>query len=107
MNGRISLTTARTASAHVVNGSIFASLDAVEGTGEFKTVNGTVDLEIPEAASATIHAGLVFGLITTDFALHVHRGFVASRMDGDLNGGGPKLFLETVNGSIHLRKARD
>jgi hypothetical protein len=106
VNGRIVLS-GKDAEAQAVNGSILAALAGVdwEGVRKFRTVNGAVDVELPAAASATVRANLLFGLITTDFPIPVHRGFVGSWMHGDINGGGPKIVMSTVNGSIHLRKA--
>ncbi len=106
VNGRIALATGKRASARAINGSIDAELYAFEGPGprEFRTVNGSVDLELPGSVEASVQAGLIFGVITTDFPLRVWRGWVESWMSGDLNGGGPRIELGTVNGSIHLRK---
>jgi hypothetical protein len=107
VNGRIVLATGKAADAHVVNGSILATLAAVdwEGTREFGTVNGSIDLEVPETCSAHVRAGNVWGSLANDFAVPVHRNLVGSWFEGDLNGGGPRLLLGTVNGSIHLRKS--
>jgi hypothetical protein len=52
-----------------------------------------------------VKASTVWGFITTDFTIQVQRGFVGSSLNGSINGGGPKLEMTTVNGSIHLRKA--
>ena len=106
VNGRIDLSTNQAADAHTVNGSIVAELGAVEGTSnrEFRTVNGSVDVQIPEFADVTVDAGLVFGWMTTEFSVPIHRWFIGSTMKGDINRGGAGLRLSTVNGSIHLRK---
>jgi len=68
-------------------------------------VNGAVDLEVPESSRATVRAHTVWGWLTNDFGLQVHRALVGSWFSGDLNGGGAGLVLDTVNGSIHLRRA--
>lgn len=106
VNGQIVLSTNSAASAATVNGSILATLGGVdwEGTREFTAVNGSIDLQIPAGAHAGVRANTVWGFITNDFGLHVHRTLVASWMAGDINGGGPGLTLATVNGSIHLRQ---
>lgn len=106
VNGQIVLSTNSPASAATVNGSILAALGNVgwEGSREFRAVNGSVDLQIPAGAAAAVRANTVWGFITNDFGLEVHRTVVAGWMAGDINGGGPRLALTTVNGSIHLRK---
>ena len=107
VNGRIILFSNQPADAHSVNGSIVATLGDVswEGTREFGTVNGTIDLEVPESCHAKVHAANVWGSLANDFAIMVHRNFVGSWFTGDINGGGPSsLVLNTVNGSIHLRR---
>jgi len=105
VNGRIALATSRAADAHTVNGSVLATLGSVEweGTREFGAVNGSVDVEIPESARATVYANTVFGAVSNDFGLTVHRNIVGRWFSGDVNGGGPSLVLGAVNGSIHLR----
>jgi hypothetical protein len=107
VNGRIVLTSGKTASATVVNGSIVATLANVDWSGsrEFTAVNGSIDLEVPEAASASVKATTVWGALGNDFGIPVHRMLIGSWFDGDINGGGSKLVMTTVNGSIHLRKS--
>jgi DUF4097 and DUF4098 domain-containing protein YvlB len=47
----------------------------------------------------------VNGGIETDFPLTVKGKWVGRRLDGTIGAGGRRLELETVNGSITLRKA--
>ena len=107
VNGSIFLSTNRAADAHAVNGSIVAALSEIDwpGTREFRTVNGSVDLELPESCHATVKASTVWGFIQNDFGIPVRRSLPVSWMNGDINGGGPGLGLSTVNGSIHLRRS--
>jgi hypothetical protein len=104
VNGRIVLSTGLPADAHVVNGSIIATLGN-EGSREFGAVNGAVDLEVPETFRASVRANTVWGVVANDFGIPVHRNLVGRWFSGDINGGGPWLALGTVNGSIHLRRA--
>ncbi len=108
VNGKVVLSSNRPADVHVVNGSIVASLGAVDwaDSHEFSSVNGAVDLELPTDCNATVRATTTFGPIMTDFALSVHRALIGSWVYGDINAGGPLLFMSTVNGSIHLRRAQ-
>ncbi len=107
VNGRIVLATNRPADARAVNGSILATLGAVDraDSHEMVTVNGAIDLELPDTAAVTLRASVTFGPILTDLPLTVHRSWIGSWLYDHLNGGGPLLFLNTVNGSIHLRRA--
>jgi len=108
VNGRVVLTTSRPADVNVVNGSILASLGAVDwaDSHEISTVNGAVDLEVPETANATVRATATLGPIMTDFPLTVHHTIVGSWLYDNINAGGSLLYLSTVNGSIHLRRAQ-
>jgi hypothetical protein len=107
VNGQIAVTTRMPVTANLVNGTILASLEGETWTGArvLRTVNGSIDIEIPEMINAAVKAGTMWGFITTDFPIQVQRGFIGSSLNGSINGGGPKLEITTVNGSIHLRKA--
>jgi hypothetical protein len=48
----------------------------------------------------------VNGSITTDFPLTVQGKWGPRKAHGTIGGGGRELSLETVNGSVELRKAR-
>ena len=107
VNGQMAVSTGMPVTANLVNGTILASLEGENWTGArvLHTVNGSIDGEVPQTIDADVKASTVFGFITTDFPIQVQRGFVGSSLKGSVNGGGPKLEMTTVNGSIHLRKA--
>jgi hypothetical protein len=107
VNGGIKLATRGAARAETVNGSIQASLGRADWKGEavFKTVNGSVRVELPAQASAEVRAKTVNGDVSNDFGLPVQGRFVGRHLDGTLGSGGRQLRLETVNGSIRLLKA--
>jgi len=107
VNGKINLSTTGWAAANTVNGSIVARLGQAAGSRplEFHTVNGGIDLELPAALNATLHAITVNGHISTDFPLMVHGKFTGREISGSIGQGGPELSLKTVNGSIELRRA--
>jgi len=104
VNGRIRLSTQDRAEAETVNGSIEASV----GTSTwkeplaFQTVNGHIDLRLPEDASADVSASTVNGDIETDFPLTVHGKIARRHIEGSIGKGGGSLRLETVNGGIRL-----
>ncbi|HYE16248.1 MAG TPA: DUF4097 family beta strand repeat-containing protein, partial [Pyrinomonadaceae bacterium] len=71
---------------------------------EFQTVNGAIDLSFPASLSADVHAETVNGEITSDFPLTVTGRFSKRRLDGTIGGGGRELRLQTVNGSVQIRR---
>ena len=107
VNGSVRVSAGGEARAETVNGSIRASMGRADGQGplSFKTVNGGITLELPASAAAFVHAETVNGGIETDFPLTVKGRFVGRRIDGTIGAGGRRLELETVNGSITLRKS--
>ena len=74
----------------------------------FRTVNGSITVELPEGAGAEVRAQTLHGRIETDFpvtVMHVKRRFVGDKLEGTIGKGGLLLELETVNGSIRVRRA--
>jgi len=69
-------------------------------------VNGSLTVSLPESASTEVKARTVNGDISTDFPLTVRGRMVGRKLDGTLGSGGRSLSLETVNGSIALRKGK-
>ena len=91
-----------------VNGSIDAtynSLNNVRGI-KLKSVNGSVNLTLPQSPNADVDASVVNGSITTDFPLTVKGHFVGKSMSGTLGSGGVRIELTNVNGSIHIGPGR-
>ena len=107
VNGSVHVSARGHVRAETVNGSITASLGRADWTGalDFKTVNGSITVGLPEGTSADVHAATVNGEIETDFGLTVRGRFSRRRLSGTIGGGGRELNLETVNGSIRLRRS--
>jgi len=107
VNGGIRLSTKRFAEAVTVNGSIYASMGRADWTDgvDFHTVNGGITLELPASFSAEVRASTVNGDIETDFPLTVTGRFGPRHLRGTVGTGGRDLDLNTVNGSIRLRKS--
>jgi Putative adhesin len=106
VNGGIRVSTSGYAEATTVNGSIVASLGRSNWTNslEFHTVNGGITLDLPAGLSTEVRASTVNGDIITDFPLTVTGRFGPRHVNGTIGSGGRELTLETVNGSITLRK---
>jgi len=106
VNGSIRVSTSGSAEASTVNGSITASIGRAQWTDalEFHTVNGGITLDLPANVSTEVRASTVNGSIETDFPLTVTGRLGPRRVTGTIGNGGRRLALETVNGSIRLRK---
>lgn len=107
VNGSVRVSTTGVARAKTVNGSITATMGRADWTGEmeFKTVNGGIDISFPDSLSATVEAKTLNGEITSDFPLTVTGTFSRRHLTGTVGGGGRDLRLETVNGSVQIRRA--
>jgi DUF4097 and DUF4098 domain-containing protein YvlB len=107
VNGSIRISTAGYAEAQTVNGEIVASLGRATWSDAlaFRTVNGGITLDLPAGLSTEVRATTVNGDIQTDFPLMVTGRLGPRRLHGTIGSGGRRLALETVNGSIRLRKA--
>jgi DUF4097 and DUF4098 domain-containing protein YvlB len=107
VNGGINVSTSGLAKANTVNGSIKASMGRADWTGDldFETVNGSITVEMPASVGARVKASTVNGGMETDFPLTIQGKFSNRKMEGTIGGGGRDLNLETVNGSIRLKKS--
>lgn len=105
VNGKIRISTSGWAEANTVNGSIAARVGQAARPAEFHTVNGGIDVELPQNLNANVNASTVNGRISTDFPLMTHGRFSGREIRGSIGQGGPELSLKTVNGSIELRRA--
>lgn len=104
VNGGVHLEGTGSAKAETVNGGIHVILARVEGTEplHFETVNGGIVVELPADAKANLNAETVNGSIQSDFP--VAGKFGKHELKATIGGGGRDLKLETVNGSIEIRK---
>ena len=90
-----------------VNGSIDAYFDKLDGDQrvDVETVNGKIALRVPANTSARVTAETVNGSIDADdFGLEPEKGFVGRDLSGRIGEGDARISLDTVNGSIRLRK---
>jgi hypothetical protein len=107
VNGGINVSTTGVASAQTVNGSITVVMGRADWSDdlEFKTVNGSIDISAPASLSTQVEAKTLNGEISTDFPITVQGTFSRRRLSGTIGGGGRELRLETVNGSVQIRRA--
>jgi len=109
VNGRIRLQDLQgKIDGKVVNGAIECELGEASSLRKIalETVNGSIRLAIPEDLQADVSARTVNGNIDVDFPARIHekRRFTTKRVEAIINGGGIPIRLETVNGSISIRK---
>lgn len=90
--------------AETVNGSVKVALDRLPPSGAlFETVNGSVEIAMPAGIAADVDVRTVNGSISVRNFDRVEEGERRRRrFDGRLNGGGPAIRVETVNGSVTL-----
>jgi hypothetical protein len=88
-----------------VNGRVEAGFERLDASKSISinSVNGSIALSIPFDAHAELRANNVTGGIENDFGLPVDRGrFVGSNLNATLKGGGTRIKLSNVNGSIRI-----
>jgi hypothetical protein len=104
VNGSIEVGAVGQVKAQTVNGSVHARMDRTDWKGELQigTVNGSVTIDLPAAASAEVRASTVNGGIQNDFDLPVEGKWGPKRLSGKIGAGGRTLTVNTVNGSIKL-----
>ena len=106
VNGSIGFSTTGGGRANTVNGSIRGEMGRADWTDrlEMATVNGSITLTLPSTLSTDVKASTVNGDITTDFPLTATGRITRRSVPGTIGGGGRSLSLESVNGSITLKK---
>ncbi len=109
VNGNVNVSTsAGPVSASTVNGSINARMGALSRDGDmrFNTVNGGISVETPESLDANISIDTMSGGISSDFPVQLSGRFGPRHAEGTIGRGGRRISMNTVNGSVELRKIR-
>ncbi len=89
-----------------VNGTLEIVMDRLDPDKvvSLETVNGRLELTLPRGADADLDVETVHGKIRNDFGLEEKKGrYVGRSLAGSLGGGGARIELESVNGSISIR----
>lgn len=110
VNGHINVSTSSYAQAKTVNGSIRVSMGSADWPDrrlEFATINGAIDVTVPNATSARVHMKTLNGSIHSNVALDRREGIfgITRGADGVVGSGRNELSFATINGSISLNKA--
>ncbi|HET7694268.1 MAG TPA: DUF4097 family beta strand repeat-containing protein [Vicinamibacterales bacterium] len=106
VNGSVTFSTTGGGRASTVNGSIRGDMGRADwsDTLSMNTVNGSITLTLPATLSTEVRASTVNGDINVDFPMSVQGRLSRRRLDGTIGGGGRTLALQTVNGSITLKR---
>jgi DUF4097 and DUF4098 domain-containing protein YvlB len=93
-----------TVEASTTNGGVEVNLAKVaEGGVKLECTNGGIRLRLPSDARASISARITNGGIDTEgLDLQTSGETSRRRLDGELNGGGPRVTLEGTNGGIRI-----
>jgi len=112
VNGKVDVSTASYARVASVNGSVRARMGSADwdDTLDIKTVNGSVDLEMPSNLAAQVTFRSVNGGLNSDFPIttqSISGRWGPKRISGTIGSAANnrRLNVETVNGSVSIRKA--
>jgi hypothetical protein len=87
------------------DGSVVAKVSAgskMTSAWTIRTVDGSVEVLLPETFQANINASTRDGHIKLGLPVSVQGEISKSRVQGTLNGGGPELTLKSTDGSIRV-----
>jgi DUF4097 and DUF4098 domain-containing protein YvlB len=127
LNGKITLkNVGGSVVAHSLNGAVVVTMDRVDPGKpmSFSTMNGDIDVTLPESVKANVRLKTDNGEIYSDFDVRLdsggrivqnesgrqHDGTYHLRFDrslrGTINGGGPEFQFTSFNGQIYIRKKK-
>ncbi|EMR02403.1 DUF4097 family beta strand repeat-containing protein [Cesiribacter andamanensis] len=121
VNGSVLLHDIRgSALVNTVNGKIEARFTELPASGSmsFTNVNGEIQISAPAKAKFSIKAKTQFGDVYTNFDMKMrsettrqeaasggtYRVKIEDWVQGDVNGGGPEIYLKSLNGTIYIQK---
>jgi DUF4097 and DUF4098 domain-containing protein YvlB len=104
-NGRITVAgLAGSLQAETSNGAIDAELtDLASGDLSLESSNGGVAVRLPRDARFSVDAATSNGSVRSDFPVEGGQAGKRSRLKGEVNGGGSRLYIRTSNGSVNIR----
>lgn len=93
-----------TADANTTNGSVEVEIIALPGTGKMRisSTNGNLALTLPREVHATLDAQTTNGRVNIGYPLTTQGVTSSKSIRGTIGGGGPRIALETTNGSIDV-----
>jgi hypothetical protein len=108
VNGRVDATSdGGPVQASSVNGSVEVSMQQLNTAArlDYSSVNGSVHVTLPASLKADVELSTVNGSVRSDFPISVQGSLEPRHLRGTIGGGGIPLRIDTVNGSIELRKS--
>jgi DUF4097 and DUF4098 domain-containing protein YvlB len=127
LNGNITLKdVSGSVVAHSLNGHVLATIERVDASKpmSFSTLNGNIDVTLPDNVRANLRMKTDNGSIYSDFDVKLNSGASIVQtgpgqrqegryhvrfdhtLRGTINGGGPELQFTTFNGQIYIRKVK-
>jgi hypothetical protein len=90
--------------ASTTNGGVDVDVEAVTEPGiDLECTNGGISLRLPRDAKATLAAHITNGGIDAhDLQIELVGNATRRRLEGRLNGGGPRIALDGTNGGIRI-----
>jgi hypothetical protein len=107
VNGRVDATSdGGPVEASSVNGSVEVSMQQLNNAArlDYSSVNGSVHVSLPANLKADVELSTINGSVRSDFPISVEGSLEPRHLHGTIGGGGIPLRIDTVNGSIELRK---
>lgn len=90
--------------AHTSGGSIHATIARQpSGDSRLSTSGGNVTVELASGIRADLDAKSSGGSVTSDVPVTIHGTKDENELEGQINGGGPKLVLRSSGGGIRIR----
>jgi len=127
LNGKVTLkNVSGSVVAHSLNGEVLVTLDQIDPSKpmSFSTLNGDIDVTLPESLKASVRMKSDNGEIYSDFDVKLESGSQIQHNDsgrqrdgsyhlrfdrtlrGTISGGGPEFQFTTFNGQIYIRKKK-
>jgi DUF4097 and DUF4098 domain-containing protein YvlB len=127
LNGKVTLrNVSGSVLAHSLNGAVTATMDRIDSGKpmSFSTLNGDIDVTLPDTLKANVRMKTDNGEIYSDFEVKLLAGTSMEggnsgrqpdgsyhlRFDhalrGTINGGGPEFQFTSFNGQIYIRKKK-
>lgn len=107
VNGRVQVATRNgPVTASSVNGSVTVAIDSLGDPGDIdlSTVNGSITAQLPPSLQADLSMETVNGNVSSDYLVTGNDTSSHRELKGLIGGGGRRITLETVNGSVTLRR---
>lgn len=104
-NGGVTGTGLRgTVTASTTNGGVQIEMAEVTGAIDLETTNGGIRLQLPRDVKANLEARCVNGGVSVS-GFDLQGETSRRRVSGAINGGGPRVSVETTNGGVRVSAA--